>query len=77
MLSRAMRLSGWSFSDGTASDLAMYADGSQVSSYAVGPVGALVRLNIVQGDNQNKLNPRQYINRAETSVILYRALTIG
>ncbi|MEA4934712.1 MAG: S-layer homology domain-containing protein [Lawsonibacter sp.] len=63
-------------SAGTQGDLALFSDRGQVSSYAVEAVGALVRLDILSGDNAGNLNPKASLTRAQMAVMLYRALTL-
>ncbi len=68
VLARAMRLPN---GDGAA--LAGYADASQVSSWARGPVAAMVAGGYVQGSG-NLLNPRGNMTRAEYAQVLYNLL---
>ncbi len=60
---------------GTESDLSGFVDGSQVSSYAVEAVGALVKLGVIIGDSNNMLNPTSSLTRAQMALMLHRALT--
>ena len=72
-LYRALRRAA-GISPGTASDLAAFRDASDVSSYAVEAMGALVRLGVFDGD-YGRLYPTATLTRAETMKILYYALT--
>lgn len=56
--------------DGTAADLAAFADASAVSSWATASVAGLVKAGIVSGDN-GRLNPNANITRAEIAQMLY------
>ncbi|MBC5737103.1 S-layer homology domain-containing protein [Lawsonibacter faecis] len=68
VLARAIRLPN---GDGAA--LAGYADASQVSSWARGPVAAMVAGGYVQGSG-NLLNPQGNMTRAEYAQVLYNLL---
>ena len=68
VLARAMRLPN---GDGAA--LAGYADAAQVSSWARGPVAAMVAGGYVQGSG-NLLNPQGNMTRAEYAQVLYNLL---
>ena len=72
-LYRALRRAA-GISPGAASDLASFRDASDVSSYAVEAMGALVRLGVFDGD-YGRLYPTATLTRAETMKILYYALT--
>lgn len=76
MLERAMRAAGWSVTSAPASLLDEYADGKQVSGYARNAMASMVRMGVLQGDKNGKLNPQKQITRAEMAVILHRLLTI-
>lgn len=73
-LYRAMRYAGLRMTTGGADDLASFRDGASVSSGAVEAMGTLVRMGVLQGDN-GRLRPERTLTRAETIVMLYRALT--
>jgi len=70
---RALQVADKGLSPGSSSDLADFSDQSNVSSYAVTAVAALVNEGIVTGSD-GILHPRYYITRAEMAVILYRVL---
>ena len=61
--------------DGTSADLARFSDRDQIAAYAVTPMASLVKLGVFTGDDQNRLNPRAYLTRAEMAAIFYRAIT--
>ncbi|MBP1966696.1 S-layer homology domain-containing protein [Paenibacillus aceris] len=71
LLSRAMSKAGIFAGKGTASDLDAFSDKSNVASYAVNDVAALIKGGIVEGSG-NILNPVGYATRAEAAVLLYR-----
>lgn len=56
---------------GTVEDIASFKDSSDVASYAVDSVAALINGEIVLGSN-NSINPKGLSTRAEAAVILYR-----
>ena len=62
--------SGWNLS------LLSFTDGSSVAEYAQGPVAALVKAGVIQGDDSGRLNPTGSLTRAEMAVILHRVLTL-
>lgn len=64
VLARLMKLG-----DGTAADLAAFSDADQVSSYAVGPLAALVNGGYLHGSN-GKINPRANITRGQFAIIM-------
>lgn len=49
-----------------------FKDYLEISSYALNSVAALVNLGIVLGDNNQNINPKADITRAEISVIIYK-----
>lgn len=71
LLSRAMSKAGILTAKGTASDLEAFSDKSNVASYAVNDVAALIKGGIVEGSG-SRLNPMSYATRAEAAVLLYR-----
>lgn len=75
LLLRALRADGWTIADGDRSSISGFSDAASVSDYAVGAVGAMVRYNILRGDN-GYLLPRNTLTRAQMAVILHRALTL-
>lgn len=75
-LARAMRADGWTISEGSRSELAAFSDVTSISDYAVGPLSALVRMNIFQGGSNGYLNPQAPLTRAQMAVILCRALAL-
>jgi len=72
---RAMRAAGQSAPDGDGGSLINFADGGQVSDYARGAVSMMVDMGMVVGDTDNKLNPLNYISRAEMAIFIHRVLT--
>ena len=75
ILNRTLNAKGISIAQGTAGDLSVFSDASQVSDYAVSAMASLVRAGILTGSD-GKLNPRSMITRAEMAVILYRVLVM-
>lgn len=64
ILGRALKMT-----NGTAADLAGFTDVSNVASWAVGPMGAMVKAGYVQGDN-NMLTPTANMTRAQFAVVM-------
>lgn len=64
ILARAFKMT-----DGTATDLAGFSDGSKVASWAVPGMGALVKAGYVQGSD-NTLTPTAQMTRAQFAVIM-------
>ncbi|MEA4815893.1 MAG: S-layer homology domain-containing protein [Lachnospiraceae bacterium] len=52
-----------------------YEDASSIASTSAPYVDLLSRLSILVGDNNNKFNPKNYINRAEMAVITSKSYT--
>ena len=75
MLVRAMEAAGWPVQSSSASVLSSYADGDQVSDYARSAMASMIRMGVVQGDQQGNLRPNQPITWAQMAVILHRVLT--
>ena len=75
MLARAMEAAGWPVQSSSVSALSSYADGDQVSGYARSAMASMIRMGVVQGDQQGNLRPNQPITRAQMAVILHRVLT--
>ncbi|WP_179232834.1 S-layer homology domain-containing protein [Paenibacillus rigui] len=71
LLSRAMSKAGKLDARGMASDLDAFTDKSNVASYAVNDIAALIQGGIVEG-NGSMLNPTGNATRAEAAVLLYR-----
>ena len=65
VLARALKLA-----DGDAADLAKFSDASQVSSWAVPEVAAMVKAGYVNGSN-GKLDPKSNITRAQFAQVMY------
>ena len=75
-LYRAMRADGWSLPDGSHASLAAFPDGGGVAEYAAPAMAAMVEQGVLKGDGAGRLNPGGTLSRAETAVILHRALTL-
>ncbi len=71
IVARALKVSGITVTSGSTSDLSSYTDKSSISTYATDAVSSLIKAKIIQGSN-NKINPKNYITRAEMAVILNR-----
>lgn len=76
LLYRAFNELGLNMSTGTASDLAGFRDNAKVSSYAVNAMASMIKSGIIQGDENNNVNPLGNLSRGEISVILHRAMTL-
>ena len=75
-LYRAMRADGWSIPEGSPASLAAFPDGGGVAEYAAPAMAAMVEQGVLKGDGAGRLNPGGTLSRAETAVILHRALTL-
>lgn len=64
VLARAFKMT-----DGTAANLAQFEDGSEVASWAIESLGALVKAGYVQGSD-NKLEPLAKMTRAQFAVVM-------
>ena len=53
-----------------------FSDREDISPYAVSAVSDLVGMGIVNGDNNGRLNPKGYINRAEMAVIINKVYDV-
>lgn len=73
---RALHVSGSPLPEGTAKDIAKFTDKGEISDYALDAVQSLVKVGIITGNTNLKLNPLNNLNRAEMAAILYRALTL-
>jgi hypothetical protein len=73
MLNRAMAAAKRDAAKGTKSDLTVFQDSNDISSYAIDSVSSLVKSHIIEGNN-GKIHPFDHTTRAETSVVLYRLL---
>ena len=72
MVSRVLKQLGVEAKETTKQN---FSDANTVSDYAKESVDYLVSLGVVKGDN-NKINPKQNITRAEMAVILDNVYTI-
>lgn len=68
VLARAFKLSG-----GNQNSLDKFSDKSDISSWATDSVASLVEASYIAGSN-GKVNPKQYITRAEFAQIMYNLL---
>lgn len=69
ILSRVLDMAGKN-NKASESVLRGFADKEDISPYAVSAVSDLVNLGIVNGDDNGRLNPKGFINRAEMAVII-------
>lgn len=69
ILARAMKISG-----GPASALAAFPDGGKVSDWAQDAMASLVSGGYLQG-NDGKLNPNDFITRAEFAQVMYKLIS--
>lgn len=76
LLHRTLDAVGRGLGNGWSLSLLSFTDGSSVAEYAQGPVAALVKAGVIQGDDSGRLNPTGSLNRAEMAVILHRVLTL-
>lgn len=63
------------FPDGSVSGLNTYTDAGSVSEWAKNGVSALVGEGYVKGDNNNRINPKSNITRAEFATIMHRLVS--
>ncbi|MBE1442970.1 S-layer homology domain-containing protein [Paenibacillus sp. OAS669] len=71
LISRALHKAGKTLPQSSEEDLAAFADRTQVSSYAISDLAAMVKAGVVEGDG-SRLNPLANATRAEAAVLLYR-----
>jgi hypothetical protein len=64
ILGRALKMT-----NGKAQDLAKFSDSSNVATWAVGAMGAMVKAGYIQGDN-NMLTPTANMTRAQFAVVM-------
>ena len=76
LLHRTLDAAGRGLGNGWSLSLLSFTDGSSVAEYAQGPVAALVKAGVIQGDDSGRLNPTGSLTRAEMAVILHRVLTL-
>lgn len=75
MLSRAMVAAGKSVPSTDISVLYRFRDVTDVYTYAAPELSRMVQAEIVAGDDNNCLNPKALMTRAEMAVILHKAMT--
>ncbi|WP_379163179.1 S-layer homology domain-containing protein [Paenibacillus sp. sgz5001063] len=68
---RALKLEKKLNNQGEAADLERFSDKSEVASYAVNSVAAMVKEGLIEGSG-NKVNPTGNTTKAEAAVFLYR-----
>lgn len=68
---RALKLEKKLNQQGTAADLEKFSDKSEVASYAVNSVAAMMKEGLIEGGD-TKVNPTGNTTRAEAAVFLYR-----
>ncbi|WP_342564237.1 S-layer homology domain-containing protein [Paenibacillus sp. FSL R7-0345] len=68
---RALKLVKKLNNQGEAADLDRFSDKSEVASYAVNSVAAMIKEGLIEGSG-NKVNPAGNTTRAEAAVFLYR-----
>jgi beta-glucosidase len=71
LVAKGLTAAGKMYEEGKATDLQAFTDSKEVSSYALSSMATLVKGGIVKGNN-NKLNPKAHVTRAEAAAILYR-----
>lgn len=69
ILARALKLA-----DGSAEDLAAFSDASEVGSWFVGPVAAMVKAGYLNGSD-GKLNPTAIMTRESLAFMMYNIFT--
>jgi uncharacterized repeat protein (TIGR02543 family) len=73
LINNAMKVANKSLVSGKASDLNEFNDKDKISSYALESVSNLAKNGLVLGSS-SKINPLENITRAETAVLIYRAV---
>ena len=58
----------------SAGTLTGYADTSKVASWAKTPIAAMIKLGVMTGTADKKLNPKNSLTRAEAAALFYRVL---
>lgn len=76
MIYNSLEAAGRGVGNVSSSVLDRFADHGSVSNYARNAVSTLVKLGVINGDNNSRLNPRSTLTRAEAAVILYNVLTL-
>lgn len=74
MTANALKLLGISNSTGTSYDLNKFTDINDISQYAVESIATLVKSGIVNGKDNNKIDPRNYATRAEAAAVIYNVI---
>ena len=75
-LQRTMQAAGWSLGAGNEALLSGYLDGATVSAFARSAMALMIQYGILSGTPEGNLRPTAPITRAETAVMLARALTL-
>ena len=73
MLCRAMRKCGLTDDEYIGEIQNHFVDSDEISDYAKESVSVLKENKIINGDENNKFNPKSYITRAEAAALLYAA----
>jgi fibronectin type 3 domain-containing protein len=73
IVNRALETVGISLNGMDASELEEFKDASEISSYAIESVSALVKEGIIKGDDNKLIAPLRNITRAETAIIIYKS----
>lgn len=60
----------------TSGETVLFDDSGDIADYAKEAVSALAAVGIINGTGDNKFSPKSYATRAETAVIIYRALQL-
>ena len=55
-------------------DVSMFADGDQIASWAVESVATMTAADIIKGYEDNTFRPEDFMTRAETTSLIYRAI---
>lgn len=75
MIFNSLQSAGQAIGNVHTSILNEYRDAGSISGYAKEAVATLVKMGVINGDNNKRLNPNSTITRAEVAAILYRVMT--
>jgi hypothetical protein len=74
LIQRTLDKVGRTLDYSTSTKASSFTDYSSISSYAKTSIDSLVKSGVIVGNN-NKINPKSYITRAEMACILHRVIT--